>query len=66
MCLNEMYSGIYKGKHLSDNFPIRNGLKRDALSALLVNLSLGYTIRKVQENQWETEIKWDTTASGLS
>jgi hypothetical protein len=27
MCLNEMYSKVGVGKHLSDNFPIQNGLK---------------------------------------
>jgi len=33
-------------------FPIRNGLKQgDALSPLLFNCALGYTIRRVQVNQ---------------
>jgi hypothetical protein len=32
MCLNETYSKVHIGKHLSDNFPIQNGLKQgDAL-----------------------------------
>ena len=35
-----------------DTFPIRNGLKHgDALSPLLFNFALGYTIRMVQVNQ---------------
>jgi hypothetical protein len=38
MCLNETYSMVRIGKHLSDNFPIQNGLKQgDALSPLLFN-----------------------------
>jgi hypothetical protein len=28
MCLNEMYSEVFTGKHLSANFPIQNGLKQ--------------------------------------
>jgi hypothetical protein len=28
MCLNEMYSKVCIGKHLSDSFPIQNGLKQ--------------------------------------
>ena len=37
---------------MSDRFPIRNGLKKgDALSPLLFNFALEYTIRRVQVNQ---------------
>jgi len=35
MFLPETYSRVGVGKNLSDMFPIRNGLKQDALSALL-------------------------------
>jgi hypothetical protein len=39
VCLNETYSKVRIGKHLSDNFPIQNGLKQgDALSPLLFQL----------------------------
>jgi hypothetical protein len=50
ICLNETCSKVRIGKHLSDSFPIENGLKQgDALSPLLFNFALEYTIRNVQE-----------------
>jgi hypothetical protein len=52
MCLNETYNKIRIGKHLSDNFPIQNGLKQwDALAPLLLNFALEYAIWKVQKNR---------------
>jgi len=52
MCLNETYSRVRVSKHLSDKFPIKNGLKEgDALSPLLFNCALEYAIRRVKVNQ---------------
>jgi hypothetical protein len=43
MCLNETYSKVCIGKHLSDTFSIDNGLKQgDGQSPLLFNFSLEY------------------------
>ena len=47
MSLTETYSRVWVGR-----FPIRNGLKQgDALSPMLFNFALEYTIRRVRENQ---------------
>jgi hypothetical protein len=51
MYLNVTYSRVWVGKQLSDMFPIRNGLKQDALSPLLSNSALVYAIRRVYVNQ---------------
>jgi hypothetical protein len=51
MCLNETYSTDWVGKHLPDKFPIKIGLKQDALSPLLFNFALEYAISRVQANQ---------------
>ena len=38
MCVNETYSKVGVGKHLSDVFPIKSGLEQvDALLPLLLN-----------------------------
>ena len=52
MSLTETYSRFRVGKNVSDKFPIGNGLKQgDALSPMLFNFPLEYSIRKVQVNQ---------------
>jgi hypothetical protein len=41
MCLNETYSEVRIGKHLSDSFVTQNGKKQgDALSPMLFNFAL--------------------------
>jgi hypothetical protein len=66
MCLNEMYSKVCIGKHLSDSFSIQNGLKREAaLSPVLFYFALEYAIKEGPGNPDGTEIEWDTSASGL-
>ena len=50
--LTETYGRARVGKNLSDLLPIRNGWKKgDALSPLLFNFVLVYSIRRVQVNQ---------------
>jgi hypothetical protein len=48
VCLNEPYSRVRVDKHLSDMFPIANGLKQvNALSSLLFNFVVEYATGRV-------------------
>jgi hypothetical protein len=53
MCLNETYSEVLIGKHLSDSFPIQNGLKEmlyhHCFSTLLQNMPLG----RCRKTRWD-------------
>jgi len=52
MCLNETYSRVRVGKHVSDMFPIKNVLKNgDVLLPLFFNFVFEYAVRRVQVNQ---------------
>ena len=52
MCLNETYSRVQVGKHLSDLFPSKNVLiQGDALSPLLFSFAAECVIRRVQVKQ---------------
>jgi hypothetical protein len=65
MCLNEMYSKVCIGKHLSDNFPMPNGLKHgDPLLLLLFTFAL-HAIRKVCE-PGGSKIDWDSSALNVT
>jgi hypothetical protein len=53
-CLNEAYSKVCIGKHLSNKFPIHNDLKQgDALAPLLFNVALENDIRMVKKTRWD-------------
>jgi len=52
MRLNETYSRVWVGIHLSDMLPMKNGSKQgDVLSPFLFNFDLEYATRMVQVNQ---------------
>jgi len=61
MCRNETYSRFCVGKHLSDMFPIKNGLKQgDVLSPVLFN----FVLEGSGKPGWY-EINFHTSAFGL-
>ena len=50
MYLNETYSRVWVGKHLSDMFPTESDLKQaDALSQVIFNVLLEYAFRTVKQ-----------------
>ena len=52
VCLNEPYSRFRVGKHLSDVFPITNGVKQvNALSPVFFNFAVEYAAGRVQVTQ---------------
>jgi len=65
MFQSETCNRIWVGKHLSDMFYIKNGLKQgECFSPLCLNFALEYAIRKVLANQ-EGFNEWYTPAAGL-
>jgi len=60
MCLNERYNRVCVGKHLSDMFIVKNGLKQeDALWLLLSKFAFEYG----SGEPGGLEIKWHTASS---
>jgi hypothetical protein len=52
LSLSETHGRVPVGKHLSDTFPIKNGLKQgDVLSPLLFNFALEYAIRNFRQTR---------------
>jgi hypothetical protein len=52
LCLNETYNRVHVGKHLYENFLVKNVLKQlHALSSLLYRISLECSLRWVKVNQ---------------
>jgi hypothetical protein len=58
MCQSESCSRFWVSKHLSDMYPIRNGLKKGyALKPLLFNFASGYAFKRVQVNKDGLKLK---------
>ena len=59
MCLNDTYSRVQVGKHLSDMFPIRNALKQEEVLLLLFfNCVLDYAIWRVKVHQYGLKLNY--------
>jgi hypothetical protein len=61
ICLNETYSKIHIGEHLSNVYSVMNGLMQ---GMLYHQFALEYAIRKVRGNR-VSGIEWDISACGL-
>jgi hypothetical protein len=66
ICLNETYNGVWVGKHMSDMFPVKNGLKKRR-NFITIVFQLCFRICHYQGSgkPAELEIKYYTSASGL-
>jgi hypothetical protein len=57
MCLNQTHRKVHTGKHLSDPFPIQNGLKKwRCFISTAFQLCFRICIRRIEENQEELEV----------
>jgi hypothetical protein len=61
-----LHGKIRTGKHLSDNFSIQNGLKSRCFIATAFQFYFGICHWVGPGKPGVTEIKWDTSAVGLS
>jgi len=66
MCVNETYNRVWVGKHMSDMFPIKNGLKKRR-SFIAIAFQLYFRICHYQGSgkPAKLEIKYYASASGL-
>jgi hypothetical protein len=63
--LNETYDTVRVGKHLSDTFPIKNGLKQgDALTPLLLKFALDMPLGGLRQIRSSCSRRY-TSASGF-
>jgi hypothetical protein len=56
LCLNATYSRVQVGKHLSNMFPIKKGLKQSAVLPSFFTFALEYAIRGLKVNQNDLKV----------